>query len=92
MQSLPDRLTPIPVDISDLNHTDPRFKFFSDAIKAVPDADDSMSEEEKAGLLATKLKLTQDASLLSLSQLLTQVLYKPSIRPTNIHTRCLRGT
>jgi hypothetical protein len=63
----------ITADFSELELSDPRFRFFSDAIKAASDPGDSLSEEEKAALSATKLKLKHDASLLALGQFPTQV-------------------
>lgn len=60
-------------DIPDLNLSDPRFQALSDAIKAASDTDDSLSEEERAALAATKLKLKHEAYLLALSQLSSPV-------------------
>ncbi|PMD54480.1 uncharacterized protein K444DRAFT_667186 [Hyaloscypha bicolor E] len=62
----PRAIDVVTADFSELELSDPRFRFFSDAIKATSDPGDSLSEEEKAALSATKLKLKHDASLLAL--------------------------
>jgi hypothetical protein len=69
----PRAIDVVTADFSELELSDPRFQFFSDAIKATSDPGDSLSEEEKAALSATKLKLKHDASLLALGQFPTQV-------------------
>jgi hypothetical protein len=69
----PRAIDVVTADFSELELSDPRFRFFSDAIKATSDPGDSLSEEEKAALSATKLKLKHDASLLALGQFPTQV-------------------
>jgi hypothetical protein len=62
----PRAIDAITADFSELELSDPRFRFFSDALKAASDPGGSLSEEEKAALSATKLKLQHDASLLAL--------------------------